>query len=111
LGRWHGEEQGIIKGAADAGHPLKAVILLNIPEEMVHERWGALHAHIDKRGLRADDAHASLEIRLREFAKKTVPVIEFYREKDMLIEIDGSLPPEQVETQIIDKLYEFATKS
>ena len=32
VGRWEGEEYPVIEAAEDAGHPIKAVILLNISE-------------------------------------------------------------------------------
>jgi adenylate kinase len=109
LGRWHGEEQGILQGCADAGHPLKAAVLLDIPEEIVRERWQALHP--DTRGVRADDDHAALDVRLQEFKNKTLDVIDFYRQKGMLIEVNGTASPDQVEAELLDKLYELAHKS
>src|SRR5665213_2251698 len=35
FGRWHGEEAGVLEAISAAGHPLRAVIFLNINEDTV----------------------------------------------------------------------------
>lgn len=107
VGRWHGEEQGIIESASKANHPLRAVIFLNLDGKSVHERWQRARL-LDHRGERADDAQHLLDVRLEEFRSKTQPVINFYRDRGLLIEIDGNQTIEQVETSILQKLYDFA---
>src|SRR5689334_5949064 len=39
VGRWHGEETPVLAAAAAAGHPIKAVLYLNISEATVWKRW------------------------------------------------------------------------
>lgn len=103
VGRWDGEQQAVMQGAQESGHPIKAVLLLNISIEEAHRRW-----EIAERGREDDASHEYLETRLREFQDKTLPVIEYYRNLGLLIEIDG-MPPQPVVTRdIIEKLHAFA---
>ena len=103
VGRWHGEEAGVMEVTDAAGHPVKAVIYLSLNEANVRERWRRSHATND-RGARHDDTEEVLEIRLREYREKTLPVIEYYRSLGLLIEIDGSKSPDEVHSLIIDAL-------
>lgn len=107
VGRWFGEHEGVMEAAQQAGHPFKAVIFLKLTEDQVLERWQAAHRTGD-RGKRLDDAHGVLDVRLEEFRAKTVPVIDYYRQQGLLIEVDGSKPPEQVSDEVADKLYDQA---
>lgn len=106
VGRWHGEEEGVHQATAASNHPLKAVLLLTVPKAVARARHTL--AASEDRGPRADDAPDVFETRLDEFNQKTVPVIEFYRSKDLLIEVDGSPKPPVVTSQIISKLFELA---
>lgn len=103
VGRWVGEEEGVLEATKAAGHDIKAVIYLDLPGEAVHKRWSALHKRMD-RGERHDDTPEILEIRLAEFKQKTLPVLEAYGKKDLLIEIDGRKSPEDVTEAIIEAL-------
>lgn len=100
VGRWIGEEKGVIEALNQAGHPLKLVIYLDIPEDMVRNRWKQLETH-DDRGGRYDDTAEVLERRLVEYHDKTLPVIDAYRAKDLLLDIDGSASPDEVFTAIL----------
>lgn len=103
VGRSHGEEPIIMKTADDSGHPLKAVIYLEISEEEVWRRFN--ESKLDKdRGQRSDDRSEVLTTRLKKFKDNTVPVIEFYRARQLLIEVDGTLTREQVTNEIIEEL-------
>ncbi|MGH7249642.1 MAG: nucleoside monophosphate kinase [Minisyncoccia bacterium] len=107
VGRWHGEEPAIMKATADSGHPTKAVILLSLTEDDVWQRQKQAAVNQD-RGKRLDDTHAALDIRLDEFRNKTMPAIEFYRQKRLLVEVDGTKSRQQVTKEILDKLEELA---
>lgn len=110
VGRWHGEEPGVIAATEQSGHPLKAVIYLSLPEPVVRERWQAF-AGTHSRGERHDDTAEVLEIRLQEYREKTLPVIEYYRQLGLLIEIDGTQTPDAVHAAIIDALTSRASAS
>lgn len=107
VGRWHGEENGVLEATAQAGHPLKVVIFLKINKKEVRRRW-LIAQKSGVRTHRADEEAKTLEIRITEFKNKTLPVIEFYRQKNLLIEIDGSLPTTQVLQTILLKLLKLA---
>ncbi|HVX24379.1 MAG TPA: nucleoside monophosphate kinase [Candidatus Saccharimonadales bacterium] len=102
VGRWQGEEEGVLQATQAAGHPIKAVIFLNTNEALVRQRRE--QGIGQDRGYRADDAADTFEKRLTEFREKTLPVIEFYRQNDLLIEIDGSPKPPAVTESILDAL-------
>lgn len=103
VGRWHGEEDGVVQALEQSRHPLKAVVFLNIDESVLHQRWEAAQETND-RGDRADDGQEKLATRLAEFHDKTVPVIEYYRSKGLLIEIDASAHVMDVCGAILDEL-------
>lgn len=110
VGRWDGEQHGVLQATEASRHPLRAVILLTVPETTARERHDAAVSTGD-RGPRADDDPAVFDNRLEEFRKKTVPVVDFYRNHDLLIEIDGSGTPVRVTEAILEKLAELAQKS
>lgn len=108
VGRWSGEENGVIEVLTDAKHPLKAVINLVISKELALER---LHKskEIGDRGDRDDDDETLLLTRFSEFEQKTIPVINHYRELGLLIEIDAAQSREAVQDAILDELYKKAS--
>lgn len=103
VGRWLGEEKSVMEAAEAAGHPVMCVILLNITNDVVWERWKA-----NKRQRHDDNAEHILEKRFSEFEEKTLPVIEEYRKMGLLIEIDGVPAKDKVTEDIVIRLYELA---
>lgn len=104
VGRWYGEEETILKAAAAANHPIKAVIYLALDQTTANKR--AQNSKIaDDRGVRADDATVYLQTRFEEFKNKTLPVIQFYRKKNLLIDINGDQSANEVTKEIINKLH------
>lgn len=103
VGRWAGEEQGVIAALDSANHELKVVIYLDISEDTVRERWKRLELH-DDRGGRYDDTADILEKRLAEYRDKTLPVLDSYKDKGLLCVIDGEQTPETVFDEIIRQL-------
>ena len=103
VGRWFGEEDGVIEALQSADHVLKVVIYLDISEATVLERWKQLE-HNDDRGGRHDDTPDILKKRLLEYKEKTLPVLESYKSKGLLLVIDGTQSPEAVYSDILDKL-------
>ncbi len=109
VGRKDGEQDIILKATIESGHPTKAVILLTLSEEDVWQRYEA-SLLADDRGDRLDDSNrAVVTTRLEKFKREIVPVIEFYREKGLLIEVDGTLSREAVTEEIIEALYQRAS--
>lgn len=105
VGRWSGEEDEIIAATQSSGHEIKAVILLQISEKDVLERWEAARI-LGDRGDRDDDREQSIfETRCQEFREKTMPVISHYRALNILIDVDADQDREHVFQEVVDKLY------
>lgn len=104
VGRWIGEEEGVVAATEASGHPTKAVIYLHLSEEMVHKRWEKSQEKGD-RGDRADDAEHVIDTRIEEFREKTLPVIEVYREKGLLIEVNSDAEKHEVLETILARLF------
>ncbi len=103
VGRMEGEQQAVMQAADDTGHPIKATVLLGLPEDEVFSRFEAAK-QINDRGDRADDRREVLQTRLDNYRAKVTPVLDWYREKGLLIEIDGTLSREDVSKEIIKEL-------
>ena len=108
IGRWYGEERQVLSVAAGAGHPIKAVILLNVSEADVIQRFEASKV-LNDRGERADDRDKQIfDVRLKEFREKTLPVLNFYNEQGLLINVNGDQSRDAVFSEMIEKLYQKA---
>ena len=107
VGRWSGEEDKIMEAAKAGGHEIKAVVLLDLTEEEVKNRFEAAK-DLNDRGERADDANIEVfETRLAEFREKTMPVLNHYDELKMLVKVPASGSRDEVYTNVIDRLVEF----
>ena len=110
VGRLHGEEQIIKKATDESGHPIKAVINMELSEDDVWNRFEESKKNHD-RGDRADDQEDALKNRLIKFKSQTIPVIEYYRNNGLVIDVDGNLPREEVTSSIINELSLFSVKN
>lgn len=107
VGRWAGEEDKIMAAAKNGGHEIKAVVLLDLTETDVKNRFEAAK-ELNDRGERADDANLEIfETRIREFNEKTVPVLNHYDELKLLIKVPADGSRDEVYSSVIDKLVEF----
>ena len=97
VGRWIGEEEVVMEALAEGGHPLRAVIVLNIPEEEVWRRWEEVKN--TRNGGRK---------RLQEFEEKTIPVINKYTSLGIVINIDATGTIEETFNAAVDELYRRA---
>lgn len=102
VGRWHGEESSVLEAAKKSGHSVKAVIYLSITEDEARKRWMLANRQRD------DDAEHILETRFKEFHDKTLPVVEYYRDLGLLIEVDGIPARQQVTDEIFLQLAALA---
>ena len=111
IGRWSGEEDAVMASAKASGHELKSVVLLDISEAKAIERREAALAS-NSRGPRADDSSIDIfKTRLKEFYEKTMPVIRHYEQLGLLIKIDGNGSRDKVFENVIDELWEKASKN
>lgn len=74
------------------------VIYLNVPDK--EALWRIAH----RTEVREDDTLAALNKRIELFHEVTEPVIEYYRNKGILIELDGEKPIEEISEQILSAL-------
>lgn len=110
VGRMDGEQQVVMEATEQSGHLTKAVILLKLDVDEIWRRFDLSQQQHD-RGDRADDNKAVLQNRLDAYHEKVTPVIDYYREKGLLIEVDGSLPPEGVSYEILNALRDKSQQS
>lgn len=104
VGRSHGEEYKVMQALENTNHPLKLVIYLNISNTESYTRQKMLDDFNDRPN-RIDDSTDILKIRNREFNQKTIPVIDYYKQLKLLIEIDGNKPRNEVTNDIINYIY------
>ena len=82
------------------GHQLDAVVVLTVdPEELVQRLLQ--RAQTDGR---ADDTEDVIRRRQEVYAEQTEPLIEVYRERGLLIEVDGMGEVDDVTARIFDAL-------
>src|SRR6516164_10431578 len=82
--------------AADLGRrldlTLDAAVYLNVPEPVLMRRLLAR--------ARADDTADVIRHRLAVFTETTSPLIDYYRDRGILVEVDGDQPPESITADI-----------
>lgn len=72
----------------EIGQLYNCVISLDVPDDVLVTRLLA-------RG-RSDDTEATIRHRLEVYRQQTVPLIDFYKERKSLVEVDGNQPVNQV---------------
>lgn len=108
VGRMYGEEGAVMEAASSSGHPMRAVLLLSIDDNEVWRRYEIAEKEKHDRGPRDDDSEEALKRRLHEWHHNTSKVIDYYRQRSLVLDIDGSPAKEVVTQNIIDALYERA---
>jgi adenylate kinase len=85
---------------ARLGLTLHAVVSLYAPEAVLVQRL------LDRAGQggRSDDTADVIHHRLEVFATTTSPLIAYYRDRGILLEVDADRPPEAVTTEILTGL-------
>jgi adenylate kinase len=85
---------------AATGHRLDAVVVLVVdPEEIVHRLLA--RAHIEGRD---DDSEEVIRRRQEVYTAETEPLIDVYRARDLLVEIDGIGEVDEITTRIAEAL-------
>ena len=79
---------------------IDAVIYLDVPDKVVEERVMKRAAETG----RADDTPEVLRTRLKEYHEKTSPLLDLYREKRLLRQVDATRPIEVVYRDILAQL-------
>lgn len=107
VGRWIGEEEGVLKATEQSGHETKVVVYLYLSENALRQRWDVSQREKDRNN-RADDAHHAIQTRIDEFYTKTLPVIEVYKQKNLLLEVNSDATKQEVIDSIISGLLNLA---
>ena len=104
-------------------YDIDAVIMIDVPDDVVKQRMMARRlcsrGGIDynlifhrpkvadtcdvcaaKLVARADDNPEAIQIRLREYHDKTDPIIDLFRKKELVLVVDGTKPPDDVQRDI-----------
>ena len=89
-----------VKQAEEFANGIKAVFYLKVSDKEALWRL----AGRDEEGIREDNTLKAIMKRIDLFHEKTRPVIEFYRQKGVLYEIDGEQAIEQIYKEILSKL-------
>ncbi|MCF0212543.1 MAG: adenylate kinase [Bacteroidales bacterium] len=76
---------------------LSAVICINVPQDELVRRIH-LRALISKR---ADDNEATIRARLKEYEEKTLPVLDYYKKTDLIININGQSEINETSAKIL----------
>ena len=86
--------------AADLGRrldlTLDAAVYLNVPDPVLIQRLLAR--------ARADDTAEVIEHRLQVFAEVACPLLAYYRDRGILVEVTGDQPPEAITEEIQARL-------
>ena len=85
---------------AVTGQPLDAVVSLLADEDEVVDR---LLRRAETQG-RADDTDDTIRVRLHVYSDQTAPLIEIYRKRGILVEVDGLGPVEEVTQRLLAAL-------
>ena len=109
-------------------YDIDAVIMIDVPDEAVKQRMMARRlcsrCGIDynlifhrpkvedtcdvcggKLVARPDDNPEAIEVRLREYHEKTDPIIDLFRKKELVLVVDGTKTPDEVEAAIRAQLH------
>lgn len=81
---------------AEIGQRIEQAVNLDVPDEVIIERMLA-------RG-RADDNESVIRRRLEVYREQTAPLIDFFRDRQQLLEIDGNAAVEAVTERLVSAL-------
>lgn len=109
IGRWMGEENQVMSVTAGAGHEIKAVVILNISEADVTERFEEAKILKDRQEREDDKKIETFMTRIEEFRKKTLPVLKHYKDLGLLVEVNGDQLRDAVFNELVEKLYQKAS--
>jgi len=121
------QAEALDKALAAEGHRVAAVLYIKVPEEVLIERVSgrricrncgeSYHVRFNppvEPGVcdvcggelyqRDDDKPATVRQRLRVYEEQTRPLVDFYRERDLLVGIDGAQPIDDVAVAILTAL-------
>jgi adenylate kinase len=85
---------------------LDAVVSLDVPDDVLVRR---MLDRAQQQG-RADDTVEVIQHRLAVYCAETYPLIDYFRQRGILVPVDGDQPPDEVYAHIKDALGQRVTK-
>ena len=76
------------------------VIYLNVSDKEALWRLSGQNS----KGVRHDDTLSAIRKRIESFHKLTEPVLDYYRQKGLLIEVDGEKSIEEIHKEVLRKI-------
>ena len=107
MGRHDGEQQSVMAAASEAGHPVRVVVMLSVTVAEAKRRQLLEVVRAD-REIRADRDPSIIDTRFEEFRSHTRPVIDFYRQQGILLEVDGTGTVEEVTLRLLQSLADYS---
>ena len=95
------QAQASFPTARALGAEVQAAIHLDVPREELVRRLLA-------RGRGSDDTEAVIERRLQVYLDKTVPLLEYYADREWMFAVDGTRAPDAVHEDIVAGLKKLA---
>jgi len=86
--------------AKDLGVEAQVAVHLDVPREELVRRLLA-------RGRGTDDTEHVIEHRLEVYQEHTVPMLDYYAQREELVTIDGGRPPDEVSWSLVSRLEEI----
>lgn len=83
--------------ARDLGVEVQVAVHLDVPEADLVRR-------LLERGRGSDDTEDVIRHRLEVYQERTVPMLDYYAEREELVTVDGSAPVDQVSRQVLREL-------
>jgi adenylate kinase len=124
--RTPGQADALDRVLGEHGRPLSAVLLIDVPDDVLVDRIGGRRQcpdghvyHVDfdppaREGVcdldgkpltqREDDKPETVRERLRVYHRETEPLVERYEKRGLLRRVDGTQPPDKVHEQLRDVL-------
>ena len=95
------QAQAAVPTAHALGAEVQAAVHLDVPRAELVRRLLA-------RGRGSDDTQEVIEHRLQVYLDETVPLLEYYANREWMFAVDGAQPPDAVHQEIVARLHKLA---
>lgn len=98
--RTRAQAEALATMLAETGLKLDFVVEITVDDEILVDRINSRVAQMPEAERRSDDNAETLRKRLGVYHEQTAPILPFYRDRDMLKQVDGMQSIEEVTRQI-----------
>ena len=92
---------GLAVRLRELGAEVQAAVHLDVPRAELVRRLLA-------RGRGSDDTQEVIEHRLQVYLDETVPLLEYYANREWMFAVDGAQPPDAVHQEIVARLHKLS---